>query len=105
MLATLLIWLSGAVAVLALLDLFLSKTQKAWLSNAVIKAWSILDEAKEWSFTDWLKMPKLNGGSHGHCDATAILIAYRLGAGGRVNQRTAQQAYSPCALLNSTSAS
>src|SRR6516225_6033863 len=58
MLATLLIWLSVAVAVLALLDLFLSKAQKTWLSNVVIKAWNILDEARRWSFLDWLKNPR-----------------------------------------------
>src|SRR5262245_58062157 len=55
MLATLLIWLSAAVAILALADLFLSEAQKGWLSNAVVKLWSILDEAKGWSFVDWLK--------------------------------------------------
>jgi len=58
MLATLLIWLSAAVAVLALADLLLSKAQKDWLSNAVIKIWSVLDEAKAWSFADWLKNPR-----------------------------------------------
>jgi hypothetical protein len=58
MLATLLISLSGGVAVLTLADLFLSNTQKTWLSNAVIKAWSVLDEAKGWSLTDWLKQPR-----------------------------------------------
>jgi hypothetical protein len=58
MLATLLIWLSAAVAVLALADLLLSTAQKDWLSNAVIKIWSILDEAKAWSFADWLKNPR-----------------------------------------------
>src|SRR6516225_5487728 len=57
MLATLLIWLSVAVAVLALADLFLSQAQKTWLSNALIKTWSVLDEAKSWSFADWLKKP------------------------------------------------
>jgi hypothetical protein len=58
MLATLLIWLSVAVAVLALVDLFLSTAQKDWLSNVVLKLWSILDEAKGWSFADWLKEPR-----------------------------------------------
>src|SRR5262249_21259032 len=58
MLGTLLIWLSVAVAILAIVDLFLSDSQKAWLSNAVIKTWNILDEAKGWSFTDWLKEPR-----------------------------------------------
>jgi len=58
MLATLLIWLSVAVAVLALADLFLSQAQKTWLSNALIKTWSVLDEAKSWSFADWLKKPR-----------------------------------------------
>jgi hypothetical protein len=58
MLATLLIWLSVAVAVLALVDLLLSKAQKEWLSNAVIKMWSVLDEAKGWSFADWIKEPR-----------------------------------------------
>jgi hypothetical protein len=58
MLATLLIWLSAAVAVLALADLLLSKAQKDWLSNAVIKIWSVIDEAKAWSFADWLKNPR-----------------------------------------------
>src|SRR6516164_116699 len=57
MLATLLIWLSVAVAVLALADLFLSQAQKTWLSDALIKTWSVLDEAKSWSFADWLKKP------------------------------------------------
>jgi hypothetical protein len=57
MLATLLIWLSVAVALLALADLFLSQAQKTWLSNALIKTWSVLDEAKSWSFADWLKKP------------------------------------------------
>ena len=58
MLATLLIWLSVAVAALALIDLFLSKAQKDWLSNAVLKLWIILDEARGWSFADWLKEPR-----------------------------------------------
>jgi hypothetical protein len=58
MLATLLIWLSVAVAVLALVDLFLSKDQKTWLSDVVLKMWSILDEAKGWSFADWVKKPE-----------------------------------------------
>jgi len=58
MLATLLIWLSVAVAVLALADLFLSQAQKTWLSDALIKTWSVLDEAKSWSFADWLKKPR-----------------------------------------------
>jgi hypothetical protein len=58
MLATLLIWLTAAVAVLALVDLLLSKAQKKWLSDASIKAWSILDEAKGWSLADWLKKPR-----------------------------------------------
>src|SRR5262249_50717753 len=58
MLATILIWLSAAVAVLALADLFLSKAQKDWLSNAVIKIWNVLDEAKAWSLADWLKNPR-----------------------------------------------
>jgi hypothetical protein len=58
MLATLLISLSGAVAVLTLLDLFMSNAQKTWLSNVVTKAWDVLDEAKSWSFTDWLKQPR-----------------------------------------------
>jgi hypothetical protein len=57
-LALLLIWLCAAVAVLKLLDLFLSPAQKTWLSNAVIKAWNVLDEAKAWSFADWLKRPR-----------------------------------------------
>jgi hypothetical protein len=58
MLATLLIWLFAAVAVLKLLDLFLSPAQKTWLSNAVIETWNVLDEAKAWSFADWLKRPR-----------------------------------------------
>jgi len=58
MLTTLLIWLSASIAVLALADLLLSKAQKDWLSNAVIKIWSVLDEAKAWSFADWLKNPR-----------------------------------------------
>jgi hypothetical protein len=57
MLATLLIWLCAAVAVLKLVDLFLSPAQKTWLSNAVIKTWNVLDEAKAWTFADWLKRP------------------------------------------------
>jgi hypothetical protein len=58
MVATLLIWLSAAVAVLALADLFLSKAQKNWLSDRLIKLWNRLDEAKGWSFADWLKQPR-----------------------------------------------
>jgi hypothetical protein len=58
MFATLLIWLSAAVAILAIVDLFLSDSQKVWLSNAVTKTWNILDEAKGWSFADWLKKPR-----------------------------------------------
>jgi hypothetical protein len=57
MLATLTIWLSAAVAVLVLVEIFLSKAQKEWLSNAVLKIWSSLDEAKGWSFADWLIKP------------------------------------------------
>jgi len=58
MLATLLIWLSVAVALLALADLLLSKAQKDWLCDAVVKLWTILDEAKGWSFADWVKQPR-----------------------------------------------
>jgi hypothetical protein len=58
MLATLIIWLSVTVAVLALIDLFLSKAQKTWLSNAMVKVWNCLDEAQGWSFADWLKEPR-----------------------------------------------
>src|SRR5262249_23046738 len=58
MLATLLIWLGVAVAALALVDVFLSKAQKDWLDTASIKLWSILDEARGWSFADWLKQPR-----------------------------------------------
>jgi hypothetical protein len=58
MLAMLLIWICAAVAVLKLVDLFLSPAQKTWLSNAVIKTWNVLDEAKAWSFADWLKRPR-----------------------------------------------
>ena len=57
MLATSLIWLSVAVAALALLDLFLSKAQKTRLSNVVIKIWNGLDEAKGWSFANWAQKP------------------------------------------------
>ena len=58
MLATLLFWLSVAVALLALIDLLLSTDQKNRLDTASVKLWSILDEAKGWSFADWLKEPR-----------------------------------------------
>jgi hypothetical protein len=58
MLATLGLWLTAALAVLGLADLFLSKAQKDWLDNAVVKLWTILDEAKGLSFADWLKHPQ-----------------------------------------------
>jgi hypothetical protein len=58
MLATIFIWLSVAVIALGLADILLSKTQKEWLSNAVLKLWGALDEAKGWSFADWLKKPR-----------------------------------------------
>jgi hypothetical protein len=58
MLATIFIWLSVAVIALGLADILLSKTQKGWLSNAVLKLWGALDEAKGWSFADWLKKPR-----------------------------------------------
>jgi hypothetical protein len=58
MLATLVIWLSVAVIVLKLVDLFLSQAWKTWLSNSAIKTWNALDEAKAWSFADWLRKPR-----------------------------------------------
>jgi hypothetical protein len=58
MLASALISLSVAVALLALLDLFFTENQKTWLSNLVIKIWSGLDEAKAWSTTGWKKDPR-----------------------------------------------
>jgi hypothetical protein len=54
MLATIVFYFSAAVAILALLDLFLSDSQKVALSNTVVGAWSLLDEARGWSFADWL---------------------------------------------------
>jgi hypothetical protein len=57
MLATVFIWFSVAAIVLKLADIFLSKAQKEWLSNAVLKIWSALDEAKGWSFANWLTKP------------------------------------------------
>lgn len=53
MLATLTIWLTVAVAGLALAEIFLSKAHKAWLSNKVTEAWNVLDDIKAWSFYDW----------------------------------------------------
>jgi hypothetical protein len=47
MLATIFIWLSVAVIALGLADILLSKTQKEWLSNAVLKLWGALDEARD----------------------------------------------------------
>lgn len=58
MLTSLLITLSVAVAILALLDLFLSDAQKKWLAVVATIIWSILDEAKAWSFSEWLKNPR-----------------------------------------------
>jgi hypothetical protein len=58
MIASALISLSVAVALLTLLDLFLSETQKTWLSNLFIKIWSGLDEAKVWSTVGWMKDPR-----------------------------------------------
>jgi hypothetical protein len=58
MLATIFIWLSVAVIALKLADIFLSKAQKEWLSNGVVRFWNILDECKGWSFADWLKKPQ-----------------------------------------------
>src|ERR1700730_10644203 len=56
MLSTVLIWLSASVAVLSLVDLFLPEAHKDWLSTVVIRTWSILDEVKKWSATDWLRI-------------------------------------------------
>jgi len=50
MVATLLLCLSVGLAVLTFADLFLSEKQKEWLSKTVIRVWSILDEARGWSF-------------------------------------------------------
>jgi hypothetical protein len=61
MLATLLISLAAVVAALKLLDLLMSDAQKAWLSNVVITAWNRVDEARGWSFSDWLLNPKARG--------------------------------------------
>lgn len=58
MLANLLIFLSASVATLALLDIFLSDGQKAWLSNLTIRVWNLLDEVKRWSIMDWFKNPR-----------------------------------------------
>ena len=58
MLATLVIWLSVAVVGLKLVDILLSQAWKTRLSNAAIKTWNVLDEAKEWSFADWLRKPR-----------------------------------------------
>src|SRR5262245_1382354 len=53
MLATLTIWLTVAVAGLAVAEIFLSKADKARLSNKVTDAWNVLDDIKAWSFDDW----------------------------------------------------
>jgi hypothetical protein len=58
MLATLVIWLSVAVVCLKLVDILLSQAWKTRLSNAAIKTWNVLDEAKAWSFADWLRKPR-----------------------------------------------
>jgi hypothetical protein len=60
MLATTLIWLAAAVAVLKLIDLLLPEQQKTWLSTAVNKASKVLDDAKKWSFFNWLMKPSPN---------------------------------------------
>jgi hypothetical protein len=57
MLANLLITLSAAVAILALLDLFLSERQKALLTKWVTSAWSYLDDLRSLSLIDWLRNP------------------------------------------------
>jgi hypothetical protein len=54
MLATTVLWLVAAVAVLKLIDLLLSEQQKTWLSTAVKQASKVLDDAKKWSFFNWL---------------------------------------------------
>jgi hypothetical protein len=43
--ANILIFLSLAVAILALLDLYLGESQKEWLSKAALRSWNWLDEA------------------------------------------------------------
>jgi hypothetical protein len=54
MLATTLLWFVAAVAVLKLIDLLLSEKQKTWLSDVVTEACDVLDDAKKWSFFNWL---------------------------------------------------
>jgi len=58
MLASALIVLSLTVTVLAVLDFLLSETQKKLVADTVIATWNILDEARKWSFSDWLKNPR-----------------------------------------------
>jgi hypothetical protein len=45
--ANILIFLSLAVAMLALLDLYLDEPQKEWLSKAALKSWNWLDDAEK----------------------------------------------------------
>jgi hypothetical protein len=58
MLTSVLLSLSVAVALLSILDFCLSATQKKRVEDFVVKVWNILDEAKGWSFSDWLKNPR-----------------------------------------------
>src|SRR6266568_5983736 len=58
MLASALIVLSLTVTVLAVLDFLLSETQKKVVADTVIATWNVLDEARKWSFSDWLKNPR-----------------------------------------------
>lgn len=58
MVASALIVLSLAVTVLAVLDFLLSENQKKLVADTVIATWNVLDEARKWSFADWLKNPR-----------------------------------------------
>ena len=58
MLASALIVLSLTVTALAVLDFLLSEPQKKVIADAVIATWNVLDEARKWSFSDWLKNPR-----------------------------------------------
>jgi hypothetical protein len=58
MVANVLIALSAAVALLALLDLFMSEKQKDGLSDWVTVAWNYLDNLLAFSLADWFKHPR-----------------------------------------------
>jgi hypothetical protein len=83
MLTNILIALGASVAILALVDLFMSERQKAILSNFFTAAWSYLDDLRSLPLVDWVKDPRADS----WLAASFSLLVFALLMFARTNER------------------